>query len=416
MQTVTIEKLVYEGYGLGRLEDGQVVLIPFTAPEDKLMINLATKKPFANIESIQQHSPYRQQPYCSVFEECGGCHWQHIIDKAQADAKQHIVNETLERVGKIRQPPVLPIITGDTVFEYRNHVVWHWDGQQLGYYRHHSNNIISFDQCYLIPKPINHMYHQLTDLLSKNPPSMSFDIDIKWSRLDEILLTIIAETKPDDAFFNTLAKQVPTLTGICFQQDSNTIEIIFGQSFIREVIGDYSLQVSAGSFFQSNTNAAEKMINLLSQWLKSNKHQTLLDAYAGVGLFSITLNNLFKEITAVEFSQTSVQDAQTNITANTIKNMTYHQEDVEHFLNQAQQQWHTAIVDPPRSGCSPMVLNRLNEKVTDSLIYISCNPTTLARDLKHLLASEQWKIIAVQPFDFFPQTYHVETAVFLQRQ
>lgn len=410
--TVTIEKLVYEGHGLGRLESGQVVLVPWSVPEDTLNIEHASKKPFATIQDIIQKSPNRIEPQCSVFGDCGGCHWQNMTYDTQLKAKENIVIETLERVGKIKQPPVLPIIGSNKPFEYRNHVVWHWDGSELGYYAYQSNNVIAFTQCHLVPEAINNIYKQLPAIL--NSINTALEVDIKWSTQNEILLTFMGEEEPKEYYIQKLTAENPNITGICYQNETLE-EVLFGTPYITEIINGNAFQISAGSFFQVNNTAVEQLVNTLEQWLKDATGKTMLDAYAGVGLFSIMLNKHFTEITAVESAYSSFNDALNNIQSDKLNPIYYINQEIEDYLLQNDTHWDISIVDPPRGGCSPSVLNSLNARTNDKILYVSCNPTTLARDLKHLLAVGNWKIEAIQPFDFFPQTYHIETAVLLNK-
>jgi 23S rRNA (uracil1939-C5)-methyltransferase len=413
-EAVTIEKLVYGGDGLGRLPSGEVVFVPWSAPGDKLQVRTTSGKPIkGKIDAVLETSSERTEPRCSVFGLCGGCQWQHITPTAQREWKRKIVVESLARIGQLKDVPVAETLGSDeTAWHYRNRVQWDVQNGRLGYHQAQSNEITSFEHCWIISEPMNRLADWLQDYFAQNPPEGLQRVEVFTNTEGAMLLSLEGEKNSQ---FKELAKALreafPAIVGVVHAE---TRKVFSGESHLIETLSGMSYQVSAGSFFQTNRHAAEQMLSVMGQWLLPG-NETLLDLYAGVGTFSIAFKERFARILAIESAPTAAADARVNFTLNGALHIALLEGDVRGTLRKMQEHFDTSIVDPPRAGCQPEVLSWLASNIQKQILYVSCNPTTLARDLKSL-TDAGWRIEAVQPLDMFPQTYHVETLVNLVRQ
>ena len=435
---VTIEKLVYGGDGLGRMVSGEVVFVPWSAPGDEaeLLLNYESKPLKGHIGSLLKSSDLREKPPCSVFGECGGCHWQHIQPVHQRDWKGKIVEESLSRLGKLSGFNLLPTIPGGdgggesgqgNAWHYRNRVQWEIDtasddlGAQdfrLGYYASGSHDVVEFDHCWIIPEALNDLANCIRKFVRENPSVSSalLRIEAFINRENEVFLTVEGELH---ARLNSLIKSITSecanIVGVAHQEKvrgRTRVRHLSGQDHLMQTLGGKSFRVSAGSFFQTNFDAAELILKTIDEWLIPDA-DTLLDIYAGVGTFSVCLKDRARRIVAVEASPSAIVDAQENAKANDA-DIEVRAGDARKILTPDKDEFDVAIIDPPRGGCQPELIAWLATHVQKQILYVSCNPTTLARDLR-LLVDQGWQIEAVQPIDMFPQTYHVETVVNLRR-
>jgi 23S rRNA (uracil1939-C5)-methyltransferase len=432
---LTIEKLIYGGEGLARTPEGEVIFVPFSAPEDVVNVERVrgiAKPAKATISTILTPSVDRTKPACSVFGDCGGCQWQHLSIAAQRNWKQAIVSESLNRIGKLTNVTVLPTLAvGADGWQSRNRVQWEIepDGDEftptpchkLGYYQAQSHDIVEFDQCHVIPETLNQLALRMRQLMRENASLASgllrIEAFISPAPANEILLTLIGEK---NQAVTPLAKQLmqefPAIQGVC-SLDSGKKEAtpspLVGDTALEFGLAGNQYRVSAGHFFQTSYAGTEVLLEILEQYLPESM-ESLLDVYAGVGLFSIHFAKRTQRVLAIESSPSAEADAHENFSLNDIVNVAWKTGDARQSLRALNEKFEVAIVDPPRGGCQPEVLSWLSQHIEKRLIYVSCNPTTLARDLK-LLVAQGWHIDVVQPVDMFPQTYHVETVVSLSR-
>lgn len=424
-----IEKLLYEGWGLSRTPDG-IAMVPYSCPGDTLTLKPAFQQKkslrFAEIETIVTASPERVTPRCSVFTECGGCHWQHVSQAAQLHWKVEILRENFSRMAKLPDTQILPIIAAEDPWRYRNHVTWHVEaetqkpGFRTSHHSGHDHAVISFDDCVLLPEVINTLYHQCEALLTQFPLTDLKWIDVRWNESFEILMTLqLAELESTKKMvlgsYEKLAIQLTQnsafqLKGLLIS-DGHNQHVVYGERFLLYDVMGYRFQVTAGAFFQSNSKLLAPILEAVLSRVEPQK--TVLDLYAGGGFFSIPLAKQSKHVTTIESNAAAVFDCEANAQRNGVENVTIHCADATACLAQTQETFEIALLDPPRTGCDAKVLEALATCVTEHLLYLSCNPVTLARDTKLLLDTGHWKLAELQPFDLFPQTYHLETlAVF----
>lgn len=426
---LTIEKLVYGGEGLARTPEGEVIFVPLSAPGETIEAErvVGRQKPAkASIKALRSPSADRVEPACEIFGQCGGCQWQHLSLDAQWDWKQKIVAESLARLGKLPDVAVAKIISPSTDgWQARNRVQWELvpdaanQSCKLGYHAAESHTVVEFNHCPIIPAPLNQLAQRLRELAQQTPQiaAKRFRVEACISPHETILLIFTGEK---NSALHPLAEQLmqdfPALEGVCWidnQQKDAPPKTIAGQSSLQFALAGKQYRVSAGQFFQTSYAGAEVLLQVLDQWLPG-PITSLLDVYAGVGLFSVHLAQRTQRILTIESSSGAEADAFENFGLNGITNVAWKTSDARQALRALKEDFEVAIVDPPRGGCQPEVLDWLSEHIEKQLIYVSCNPTTLARDLKHLVA-QGWNIDAVQPVDMFPQTYHVETLVNLSR-
>ncbi|MBY0404388.1 MAG: 23S rRNA (uracil(1939)-C(5))-methyltransferase RlmD [Cyanobacteria bacterium] len=462
---VHIEKLVYGGAGLGRFENGEIALVPYTLPGETVLVHpqspvlgKAKKNNFALTE-MKEAAPERILPICSVFLTCGGCHWQHLPVGLQREWKQKILEETLRRMGPkdSGSVPVLPILSEprDSGWGYRNKVQWHIKDGKIGYYQPESHQIIPFETCGLVSGTINRIYQTLQEALKNGLLKGDWfeKIEVRANQNGEILMTLwtslshesllsekLLSIAPENqenlaSFFSKqhFEKRFPQCVGIGIVS-SKGYQLLWGQSYLMENLNTKTnttpseakafipkYQVSWNSFFQINAGVTLALLNHISSLLPKEPCASFLDLYSGVGLFSLWFQHRIKTGVAVELSEAAVQDAQVNFKQNGCNHIHMVAGDMKQQLSNLAHKkkalgikgFQVAIIDPPRSGCHSAVLEWLSAEVEEQLIYVSCDPTTLARDLKHLTA-HGWIIESIQPFDMFPQTYHLETVVSLK--
>jgi 23S rRNA (uracil1939-C5)-methyltransferase len=423
-ESLEIEKLVYGGDGLGRLSSGEVIFVPWSVPGDQLAVEMLPepRKPRLGIISqVERPSVDRITPACSVFGSCGGCQWQQMSLAAQRAWKRNIVQESLARIGKLPDVPVLEILGSDE-WQYRNRVQWEVQQKEpgkpptLGYVQAGSHAVIPFKECLIIPPELNALAAWLREAFQQNPEAAAElrRIEAMQNADGNMLLSFYGSVGTD--FVEALVAAFPAITGIVTfhpERKAARPHALFGQPFITETVLGKSYRISAGGFFQVNRKATELLLKTLEAWMLLQP-KSLLDLYSGVGLFALHFHDRAKRIVAIESADSAVEDARQNAALHGASHIQWRAGDAGRTLAAIQETFDTAILDPPRAGCRPDVLDWLNQHVKSQILYVSCNPATLARDLANL-CGKGWNIQAVQPIDMFPQTYHVETVVHLTR-
>ena len=424
---LTIEKMIYGGDGLAHLPPddsgrGKTAFVPFVLPGEEVEVTPTEKKPGfirARAEKILAPSPQRTEPPCPYFLRCGGCHYQHTSYENQLQIKSQILRETLLRTAKIDWKGEIEIHSAESL-HYRNRT--RMKVQQvpfaIGYHKFNSHEMLPVEQCPISSPLINRAIAAIwalgkTDAVAKSIAEMEFFADAA----DEKLLIEIYSSgtgKPSDLesaaanFFRALAPELPQLTGVAafFQGQPAQSFGYEGTDSLQYRTSNSEFRVSAGSFFQVNRFLIDDLVATATAGAKG---KLAWDLYAGVGLFSAPLANNFERVVAVESSPASSDDLSHNASRNT-KPV---QSTTERFLEQSSIRTKSAkpdfvLVDPPRAGLGPKVAQRLAGSGADQIAYVSCDPATLARDLRVLLDAG-YKLDTLHLFDLFPQTFHIET-------
>ena len=440
---VMITDLNDTGEGVGRLE-GRVVFVPDTVVGDRVLVRLVrVKSNYANgkLHQLLEPSPHRIRPNCIVADKCGGCQWQHIDYHYQLEAKQNLVIQALEHIGGFTSPSVAPILTTDTSLAYRNKATYPLKrsatGQvQAGYYHQGSHQLINLNQCPVQDARLNPLLAEIKQDIEQLGWSV-YNEERHQGRLrhlslrigrrtGEMLLTLVTtdwRLQNLEAQAQKWLTRYPKLVGICVNQNPNRTNVIFGdetrciagQPYLQEEFAGLQLQLKPETFFQVNTEVAEALLNAIVERLALKGDEILVDAYCGIGTFTLPLAQRVRQAMGLEVHPASVEQAQLNAQLNGITNVTFKTGAVETLLPQLEIRPDVVLLDPPRKGCDRAVIETLLMSAPKHIVYVSCKPATLARDLKLLCHTGGYQLAHVQPADFFPQTPHVECAAFLVR-
>lgn len=401
-----IEQMVYKGNGLTRLEDGRIIFVPFTLPDEIVSIDDPGDRNgvlYALPVSIETPSPHRVKPLCPYFGECGGCQYQHISYPEQLRIKKDILLEQLDRVGGFKNVYINDTIPSSRFYGYRNHVQFHLDSTgKPGFQRALSHDVVAVDKCLIVEDQIN----ELLKTLNFDPETGVERVAIRDDGQGTPLVFLTGSTNNPPEF------EVDFPLNVFYRSQAGDMPLS-GDGINQFTIWEKEFQVSAGSFFQTNSEVAEKMAQLVSEAAGTEKVSTILDCYCGVGFFSRFLADRTDRLIGIEASEDACNDFAVNL--DEFDNVELYQGNVEVILPKLDIHPDLAIVDPPRAGIAPAGLKALIRSKPGQIIYISCDPSTLARDLKIMDASG-YAIESVTPVDMFPQTYHIESITSLKRR
>jgi 23S rRNA (uracil1939-C5)-methyltransferase len=387
---ITVEKLVYGGEGLGRL-DGRAVLAPFVLPGERVRVRGLGEKPGlvrAGLLEVLAAAPERVAAPCEYFERCGGCHYQHAAPETQLALKRGILEDQLRRIGKIAAPAEVGSIAGEP-WGYRNRVQLHIAGAELGYREAQSHKLCAIERCPISSPAINAAIATLGEML-RDPRWPRFVRGIElFTNETEMQLNVLETAQPvARRFFDWCAERIPGL--VAGALDYGT--------------GGHSYRVSRGSFFQVNRFLIDRLVETA---LDGAAGRTALDLYAGVGLFSLALARRFATVTAVEASARAAGDLQFNAERAGFA-VGVVQSDAEAWMEQLENAPDFVLLDPPRAGIGRRMVERLAQLRPERVTIVSCDPATLARDLAGLMGAG-YRIESLTLVDLFPQTYHLET-------
>ncbi len=437
---IEITTLTAGGEGLGHWE-GRAIFVADSVPGDHLRIRIMEAKKIVRgkILDIIKPSRHRVRPPCIVADKCGGCQWQAVEYATQLAQKKQLVIDSLVRIGGIEHPPVEEVLAAKDPLHYRNKSTFPVGSNQqgnimAGYYRKQSHDLINLNQCPVQETKLNSLLERTKTLIQemgwsayneKTGAGYIRHLGLRVGRrTDKVLLTLVTTelNLPNlEKFCTDLHQQFRSLVSICLNlndQPTNAIfgpqtKVVTGKGFIQEQFCGLEFQIGPTTFFQVNTEQAERMMYKLLELAQFTKEDKVVDAYAGIGTLSLPIAQRVKKVIAIESFAPSVQQAQLNAQNNRIANVAFLAGTVEDQLAEVLQPEHTLVLDPPRKGCASSVLDVILKKQPKRVFYLSCNPSTLARDLKHLGA--QYELKTVIPIDFFPQTYHVEALSYLER-
>ncbi len=422
-EEICIERLVYGGYGLGYLNK-QVVFVPFSAPGDKLLIERTSFRKgvqWGEIKQIIKPSPSRTTQFCPNFGVCGGCQFQHISYSSQVQFKQLTLQDTVTRLSKLRDVKINPCIESPIQKGYRNRVRLQWmdkcGKKGLGFYKPRSHKLVPIEHCPILSDEINKCLGQLFLHLCKNPISELREIQLTKGSDSQVLLTLIAHSFPkSNSYLNKLRDNVDVSgASICVKSINKTL---WGAKHTNVFVEGNKFQAGNNAFFQANISLLPKLIQYILKIITAKNINAGIELYAGVGVFSVPLSRKVKTLFAVEINRQAATDAVTNLDINKIKNVVLYPLSAKDGLDilSAKCSPELILIDPPREGLSKTICNKLIQIAPQQLIYISCNPSTLARDLKILLDSGIYEISDIQPLDMFPHTSHIESVCNLQKR
>jgi 23S rRNA (uracil1939-C5)-methyltransferase len=408
--TVPLDRWAYGGESMGRLPDGRALFVPFSIPGETVRVHLVEeKRGFARGELLEviEASPDRIEPRCKHFQECGGCHYQHMPYKIQVQAKQDILKDQLTRIGKLDpelvEKVIQPMISSPQEWHYRNNVQFHLDKDgRLGFQAPRSHQVVPIEECHLPEEAINHVWEQL-DL---EPVPNLRKVGLRVGAEDEVML--ILESDSDEGVEFEL--DVPMAA---VQLGPNTTHVLSDTPFLTMSVLEEEFRVSARAFFQVNTAMAEAMVEHLMETLPLNHRSVVLDVYCGVGLFSAFIAPKVARLIGIELDPFAVDDFAHNLDA--FEHVEVYQAPAENVLPELDLHPDVVLVDPPRAGLGKETLDAILKMEPHTLAYVSCDPATLGRDAKRLQAGG-YRLVQVTPFDLFPQTYHIESISVLERE
>ena len=443
---VKVEKLSNLGFGIAKV-DGYVIFIENACPKDKLKIKIGKKnKNFAHAKIIEiiEPSPYRVQPFCPLQKVCGACQLQFIDYEYQLKLKKEIVEDTMKSIFN-HQVEIRDVISSPKIRAYRHKIQYPISETKeskrilAGYYKPNSHEIVNIKYCPIQPEYCD----KIIDFIREKAPSFNVfgyvekhnSGDLKhvvirtsdYSKENLVVLVINSSRQLDK--INKLAHEIYTnlenIKGVLVNYNphkTNLIlgdrtEIIEGEAFIEEKLCNKIFKIGADTFFQVNPYTANNIFNYIKKYILDNFEKPMvLDAYAGITTFGICMSDIAKKVVSVEEVKASVDLAEKIVKENKIDNVELHNMDAGKFfekeLKTKKRLFDITILDPPRKGCSEESLDFALKLTKEKIIYVSCNPATLARDLKYL-AERNAKIKSVIAFDMFCHTYHIENVAII---
>jgi 23S rRNA (uracil1939-C5)-methyltransferase len=443
--SLTIDDLAFGGEGVGRA-DGYVVFVPGGLPGDRLQVRLVqVRSRFGRgtIETVLEPSPQRVEAPCPYFGRCGGCRLQHVAYPAQLAFKSKQVADALERLGGLRDVPLRPIIGAEETFGYRNKmeftVARAKGAMVVGLHEtERYDSVLDIERCLLQSDRMNGLLAEARAFFAERGLTV-YEQDTGEGLLRFLMLR---EGKHTGELMTNVVTSAPAVSELAplaqrlQARDAGTTSVVMnvnpkkasvavgveehllgGRDHIREGVGGLTFRVSANSFFQTNTRQAERLFDLVVESTGLTGTETVLDLYSGTGAISLLLARRARWVYGVELAPAAVDDAGANATANGITNCTFVSGEVRFVLPALIAKGVTAevvVADPPRAGFHPKALHALITLGARRIVYVSCNPTTLARDLGELVRGG-YRLEWVQPVDMFPHTPHIEAVARLER-
>ncbi len=421
---VIVEKLVLGGSGLARLETGQAVFVPGVLPFERAVVTIRRKrKGFFEADLVEVTAPSkdRSDPPCTGEKQCTGATWSHIAYPAQLRYKQDILLDTLARIGGMSPSRPLPILPSPRTDHYRLRTQFNVrtkDGRQrIGFFRQGSYDLIEVEDAFLIDPLINKTLKAVRLLVQRLPPLKEIHINATPSGEVHLLLFSEQGMLPSmESFFADLRKAVPEVIGITgFANRKKACAL--GSSRLTLDIEGLKLHATEGNFYQVNWGQNRNMVSTVMDFAALTGNETVLDLYCGIGNFALPLAKKARAVVGIESGYSAIDDAIANAALNGIRNVEFIADDMQKGLKtllQRKMRADVIVLDPPRGGATLKTLERVLAFVPRKIVYVSCNPSTLARDLKffHLFG---FRLDRLQPVDMFPYTYHIECVAEMAR-
>jgi len=456
-----IESTAFKGKGIAKV-DGLAVFVPGTAPGDKIKAMITRKKKSfreAKVLELIEPSTVRVEPVCRHADTCGGCTWQHIPYEKQVEYKEQHVRDHIERIAHLSPDIVQPIIACDEPLYYRNKMEYsfgtrRWlseeeiqrdefvddSGFAAGLHAPgRYDKILNLQECHLQEK----VSYRLLDFVRsyciendiqafnthKNEGFMRHLMIRTSGHRDDLMVNMVTyRDEPDTVqrLSDKLLEAFPEITTIVNnvndQPNPTAVgrfeHVLHGPGYIVDKICDHSFKIHANAFFQTNTKQAEKLYDVARQYAALDNGGHLFDLYCGVGTLSLYMADKADKVTGIELVEVAIENARFNAKENGVTNVEFVLGDMKDTFNDLFLEQNgrpdCVITDPPRSGMHPDVVERLADLKLKKLVYVSCNPSTMARDLKIL--KDVYEVESVQPVDMFPQTYHIEAVARLTRK
>ncbi|MUK88419.1 23S rRNA (uracil(1939)-C(5))-methyltransferase RlmD [Ornithinibacillus sp. L9] len=444
--TITFEDLTHEGSGVGKI-DGYPLFVPYGLPGEEAVVKVVKvnkKFGFGKLLEVKNPSPDRVEPPCDVFYKCGGCQIQHMSYKMQLEMKQNQVKNVMRKIAHLDHVPVHPTIGMEDPWRYRNKVaipVGEKEGELItGFYQMRSHQIIEdMDTC-VVQDDANDRIVEGTRRIASRLGIKAYDeqkhrgvlrhIMVRTGReTKEAMVVLITRTKElphKEELIRELTETYPHIKSIVHNVNSrrtnvimgNETNVLWGEEYIYDSIGNVRFAISAKSFYQINPPQTKKLYEKALEYANTGESDTVIDAYCGIGTISLFLAQKAKKVYGVEIVPEAINDANINAKLNGITNVEFAVGEAEKVMPKWKDEGldpDVIVVDPPRKGCDKSLLQAMIEMNPKRIVYVSCNPSTLARDLR-ILEDGGYETKEVHPVDMFPQSMHVEAVCWLERK
>ena len=397
---VEIEKLDHFGRGITYI-DGKVCFVEKALPGEIVKIKIikdSKKYMLGKIIDYYKLADDRVEEVCRYSDICGGCNLSHLDFKAENDYKCMKVKEILKKFGNVSSDKVLDVVSA-SAYNYRNKVTLHGDDNKLGYCVNGSNQVFGIDECLLASRKINDVISVLR----------------KMSYKDKIKEALVRINNEEDELMVSLTGDVEDYEELNNLVDTLIIndEVVLGDGKIISSISDKKYYVSSKSFFQVNMEITKLLYDEVLKVVEKNKPKKVLDLYCGTGTIGIYVSDFADKIIGVDYSESGIRDANLNKELNDVSNVEFICDKVENVIDNFDD-IDLVIVDPPRAGLDNKTIDNIKRIGADTLVYVSCDPATLGRDLK--LLEDEYEVLYVKPFNMFPRTYHIENFVELKKK
>jgi 23S rRNA (uracil1939-C5)-methyltransferase len=413
-----IEGISHRGEGVARI-NGKATFIPYAIPGEEGEVEILQEhKRFARgkLTGLYTASPDRREPVCPAYYDCGGCAFQHVNYARELDLKRNVVKETLKRLGGI-EVEVLPAIGMDNPYRYRKKVAWHTamiNGKmQMGFYREGSHDLIPLGGCTLIHEDMEQVQNRLAANLSTLEVQPGTEITLRRSSWTGHM-SLVLSGKCNNETLSVWASSLPVNLSLHVNQGSK-MKTLQGEPFLEEQLCGLTFRVSPLAFLQVNHQQTEKLYQLIHQYANLSGRETVLDGFCGIGTITLSLAQHASKVTGIELYPQAVADAKQNAVINDIHNARFYAGSCEDVITRLNQPFDVVVLDPPRAGCKVQTIEAVIKTGARRIIYVSCNHSTLARDLQ-LFASSGYTITQVQPVDMFPRTPHVEIVALIEQK
>ncbi|MCJ7840958.1 23S rRNA (uracil(1939)-C(5))-methyltransferase RlmD [Lederbergia sp. NSJ-179] len=441
---VTFEDLTHDGNGVAKVE-GYPLFIANGLPGEKARVKVTKLNKgygFGKIMEIYEKSRYRVIPECPIYEECGGCQLQHLSYEGQLMAKEKQVRDCVQRIGKIEDVTIHPVLGMAQPWRYRNKSqvpIGEREGGLIGgFYRQRTHDIIDMKECLIQVEENDHVLKKVKEICGKygikpydekTHKGLLRHVMARYGKVTGetmiVFITRTSELPNRKKIVAELVEVIPNLKSIVQNVNSKRTNVIFGNETkvlwgsetITDYIGDIQFAISARSFYQVNPEQTKVLYEKALEYADLNGAETVIDAYCGIGTISLFLAQKAKKVYGVEIVPEAIDDAERNAELNGLENVEFAVGEAEVIIPNWYKQGIEAdvlVVDPPRKGCDQALLDTIIQMKPKKVVYVSCNPATLARDLR-LLEDGGYKTLEVQPVDMFPMTAHVECVALMSR-
>jgi 23S rRNA (uracil1939-C5)-methyltransferase len=440
---VVFEDLTHDGAGVAKVE-GYPLFVPNGLPGEKAKVKVIKVNKgygFGRLMEIIEDSPYRVEPECPIYKECGGCQLQHMSYEGQLKAKEKQVSDVLQRIGKLQNVTVHPVLGMENPWRYRNKaqvpIGEHEGGLIGGFYQQRSHQIIDMKACIIQQEKNDEVVKKVKEICNINGVR-AYDeqkhkgelrhimarYGLKSGEVMVVLVTRTNELTGKKKIIEEIVKRIPGVKSIVQNINSKKTNVIFGdetkvlwgEEVIYDSIGDIKFAISARSFYQVNPEQTKVLYDKALEYADLTGEENVIDAYCGIGTISLFLAQKARNVYGVEIVPEAIEDAKKNAALNGISNVEFAVGEAETVIPEWYENGVEAdvlVVDPPRKGCDDKLLQTIINMKPKKVIYVSCNPATLARDLR-ILEDGGYQTVEVQPVDMFPQTMHVEAVAWLE--